>query len=469
MNYGVITVEGLGKIKKAEIQVKPLMVFVGPNNSGKTYLMTLLYGLTNVSFTHDVNNNFYIELEKNNINYVNLNNHIQRLISLFAENQYNSFVFDIKKISCSLIESLINDSLKRKKDEFVKYVFNSGEIKIDRLSINISQLKSLELEFKKNENEKNSFDVRIRCDDSSLLFGVPNLLSNKPNEVKMVLEYLIQFVYSCSTGASFLGRNSVYLPSSRSGLLLTYQSVINENFRLNEKYRSITQDNKQLNKQQLQFFTLPMIDFMTFLNKPANQRMDKKQELVVNMICRDLINGRVAKRNNIYKYTPNIEKPIDLEMHLSSGVVTESVPLLSAMTEDYYYSRLFIEEPEMSMHPKLQHLISRVLIQLSNGKKMIAVSTHSDLIINHINNMLRLSSINTEKRKEFMDKYNYNSTDLIEKDKISVFQFRIDTHSQLSEVDEIKAGEFGFALPAFNDEFEKILKESDEITRIMEI
>src|SRR5690242_10343713 len=40
-----LTVEGLGKIERAEVDVRPLMLFVGENNTGKSYLATLLWGL----------------------------------------------------------------------------------------------------------------------------------------------------------------------------------------------------------------------------------------------------------------------------------------------------------------------------------------------------------------------------------------------------------------------------------------
>ena len=41
-----IGVEGFGKIEKAEITMGRLILFVGENNSGKTYMMQLLYGVT---------------------------------------------------------------------------------------------------------------------------------------------------------------------------------------------------------------------------------------------------------------------------------------------------------------------------------------------------------------------------------------------------------------------------------------
>ena len=40
-----VIVEDFGKIKHAELEMKPMMMFVGDNNSGKSYLMSLLWGL----------------------------------------------------------------------------------------------------------------------------------------------------------------------------------------------------------------------------------------------------------------------------------------------------------------------------------------------------------------------------------------------------------------------------------------
>ncbi|MED4870069.1 AAA family ATPase [Geobacillus stearothermophilus] len=39
-----LKVERFGKIKQGEIDIAPLMLFVGDNNSGKSYLMSLLWG-----------------------------------------------------------------------------------------------------------------------------------------------------------------------------------------------------------------------------------------------------------------------------------------------------------------------------------------------------------------------------------------------------------------------------------------
>ena len=49
MSYSKLTVKNLGKIKEAEIELSDLVLFIGDNNSGKSYLMTLIYGFANYS------------------------------------------------------------------------------------------------------------------------------------------------------------------------------------------------------------------------------------------------------------------------------------------------------------------------------------------------------------------------------------------------------------------------------------
>ena len=43
-----LKVKEYGKIGSAEIEMTPLTLFVGDNNSGKSYLMSLLWGIQNL-------------------------------------------------------------------------------------------------------------------------------------------------------------------------------------------------------------------------------------------------------------------------------------------------------------------------------------------------------------------------------------------------------------------------------------
>ena len=49
MSYSKLIIKNFGKIKDAEIELSNFILFIGDNNSGKSYLMTLIYGLMKYS------------------------------------------------------------------------------------------------------------------------------------------------------------------------------------------------------------------------------------------------------------------------------------------------------------------------------------------------------------------------------------------------------------------------------------
>lgn len=66
MNKWTLHVEEFGKIEKADIQVSPFTLFIGDNNSGKSYIMALLYGFLTLDtfysdFQIDTNTKSYQE------------------------------------------------------------------------------------------------------------------------------------------------------------------------------------------------------------------------------------------------------------------------------------------------------------------------------------------------------------------------------------------------------------------------
>ena len=48
MNNWELHISGLAKIDNADIKVGPFNLYIGDNNSGKSYIMTIIYGLLNL-------------------------------------------------------------------------------------------------------------------------------------------------------------------------------------------------------------------------------------------------------------------------------------------------------------------------------------------------------------------------------------------------------------------------------------
>ena len=83
MNRWTVHVKNFGKIEDASVEVAPLTLFVGDNNSGKSYMMTLIYGLLTVNFFFDK-----YEFDEQSIAYQQCSQFIDRIIETKHEEFY---------------------------------------------------------------------------------------------------------------------------------------------------------------------------------------------------------------------------------------------------------------------------------------------------------------------------------------------------------------------------------------------
>ena len=461
--YPVVNINGLGIIKNASIELKPLLLLVGPNNSGKTYLMTLLYGLTKIRFDYATAGHFYINPRKESNEFDFIKKQIGEALNLF-DFQLESTTVDIEEKEIEIIESLINALINDNKNEFVQYVFNSDSLKISSLSIVFPKRERIRIKIKVFPPTEKSIISSTTYDNNSLVFSfqAEAIRSKKQEVVSSIIGGLLQYFFSCFSNGGrtmFLGCSALFFPASRTGLLLSYQAILNDGIEV-----GISRD-----KDQILQYTRPVIDFIKFLNRKSqiNTVLERNKQALL-LLNDGIINGRIQKRSENYYFIPNNKKSKRISMHLSSGVVTETTPLISALSGQGYESSYFIEEPETGLHPKLQHVISRCIIRIVNSNKNVVISTHSDIIVHHINNMIKLTHSNNKDVPAFLEKNGYDEDDLLSLDNVGVYQFVIHPETSQTIAEQIIADEYGFGIPAFNDEFEKLLKESDEILEIIE-
>ena len=112
MNEWKLYVEKFGKIDKAEIVVRPFTLFIGDNNSNKSYMMSLIYGIINLDL---INNPFY-KLEKDDDDYLICK-------KWFKEIEYNNKI-DLTKKEFYSLNKLLNKLLNKNKNIFINSIFN---------------------------------------------------------------------------------------------------------------------------------------------------------------------------------------------------------------------------------------------------------------------------------------------------------------------------------------------------------
>lgn len=80
---------------------------------------------------------------------------------------------------------------------------------------------------------------------------------------------------------------------------------------------------------------------------------------------------------------------------------------------------LMIDEPELNIHPANQRHIARLLARLVNAGLRVVISTHSDYIVREFNSLLMLSQDNGELRK----KHRYSEEEVLAVEQVSACLF----------------------------------------------
>ena len=112
------------------------------------------------------------------------------------------------------------------------------------------------------------------------------------------------------------------------------------------------------------------------------------------------------------------------------------------------------------MHPQLQWQMARVLIRLSNMGLPVFVTTHSDLILQHVNNMIKASKM--KNKEAFLQDSDYEEEDLLDRDNIRVYQFDVQENHR-TKIQQLPCGDYGFEAMTFYDTLKKMSDEIDQI------
>ncbi|WP_300755908.1 AAA family ATPase [uncultured Brachyspira sp.] len=438
--YPTIYVKNFAKIKEAEIELSPFTLFVGDNNSGKSYLASLVWYISSIMFFWDY---------KKSLNFQNYHNLYSLANEIFSNNKTE--VTEVK-ISNEVINECIdaaNDIISYNKTAIFESIFSYKNIIAEEIyilypnyDVNIN-MKYHKIILSNNQSNDNIIyfyhnNMRFHGGTNNSMDSIITLLCLR------ILEGIISREWS----------NTLFLPVSRTGFLLFKDLIIDKslNSYFNNSYYSNVNDKLEL--------TLPIKDFFFKLSSLRfDENINKKD--IVDLLENKVINGKIYLDNmpSAKVHYKSNNSDIDFKMHVSSAVITEISTLILFLKYSKHNEDIIMEEPEISLHPELQQQLTRVFIKLVNSNINILITTHSDTIVQHINNMIKLNSNNEERKKYLMNKHGYDEDDLISEDMVRMYQFDIEEDG-FTKVTKLESSEYGFEVPTFNKVLKKI---SDEI------
>ncbi len=457
-------VENFAKIESAKVCINSYTLLVGPNNSGKTYFMQLAQGV--------------------NERLANLVEEDALPILLYKENAQAGYIkYIISQQNILQFVSYLNNKLEEKKEQIIRGLFGK-EIPIGRLYIDIflNQEESYGIYQFTNINAalkmKDSLDAFTKriVEKAAPLEGarIGVLTQYDPvrgeDSIRLILahfeteERLINSVLE-----NILGYQSLFLPASRTGIMLLYREFFANKADSIISYQMMEEQLIE-NKNNYGEFTQPVYQFLRFLQL-YSEREERKNyyKNEIDFFEKKLIEGHISTNNSHGFLYDSEADHISVPMYMASSMINEIAPFVLALADSKGYNRLIIDEIEASLHPKKQLELVRFLNRLSNKGIKLILSTHSDTFASKVNNLFILSTyIMQNKEYGIVKKLGLEKEDLMDPDKLYVYEF-VNQSNGHSIVKEIAGdGSTGFQFDLFTDSAMHLYNEALEIGELLQ-
>ena len=430
----VLHIENFAKIESADIQITPLMCFVGDNNSGKSYLMSLLWGVLTLG------KDMFPKAPSDSKVY-------KKCESWLKENKNRNI-----EITENIVEMYIqwfNELLDIHKKNLLHKIFNY-EVGAEKILIrDYKRKKKLEVQWENAGERYSVTESYIRFPKQEMYTREQLLRMNAYICWNILMEGIAAPLYTPIIKGRRMGE-PVYLPASRTGFMLTYSQLIENSLQVSFAPAS---------RENLSALTLPYVDFLQLITKfETKTKVNRKSEWTIDYIEHNMTKGNLTVKKDmvpLIQYQPEGTNK-EIPLYVASSIVAEISPLLLLFKSDINFKTLVIEEPEAHLHPELQQRMARLIINLVNQGIPVWITTHSDTMLQHINNMLKLKV--NKHCAELMEEYGYQKTDLVDTNDVSMYQFD-ETGVGKSKLKKLECTQYGYVIPTFNDALKQILEE----------
>jgi predicted ATPase len=421
-----LDVTGLGPIKQAEIEVRPLTLLVGENSTGKSYLATLLWGLAQ---THRVNPGLIPAA----------NEPMYGQIDQWMET--SSYQFSLSNESLRRFFELANPMLARMKRQFVAKLFNSALVAADNIRLRSALGQS---------------------DSDPQIISLIERAAVHPREYLHRLRFSLMLNHALGLGGDFTAK---YLPASRTGFMLTYESVVRQS--LDSSFSESDADDTPAATARARL-TRPTIEFLKLLATGADERSGFVAEA---QALEDALGGEIVKHSragfNQYEYRMK-GASVALPMSIVSTVVSELAPIVLVLKHSDKLPFLVIEEPEAHLHPKVQRMLAVVIARLIRKGVRVVLTTHGDLFCHQLNNLVKLGALPVAKRRALQRKFKLKETDYLLPDEVSGYGLMLSKDRTHSVVSALQMTPYGLEMPTFNAEIDSLEAQTEALDTAIE-
>ena len=459
---------------------KKFYVFVGNNNSGKTYISQLLWAIFNQEVIKKFARSVQLEIlpiiiqDQVHISQDLVNNILSEYEVFLKEEVTNIFNVQSTYFASNLeISFQLNGLEEFKKRKYQgNFLVNNKDYKdLDYLVVN-KPIDSFSINFEQKTVPADFFDLFPRKGfEEELKLEIQRCL------ILCIMHLLLNHEYQ-----------TFFVPSTRQFYPIFYKYIYDiERKRREEdmkKIMSLIEHNNRENQdeinqdylQELNLFKRPYTEPMNYVLEKLyalNQNLEivpHYPNIIEKLI--EIMGGNIVLKSlegisEIEFYFRFSKEHLDLPMHLTSSSVNQ-LTLLYLYLKYWAAEKnnfLTLDEPEENLHPENQVKLVDLLIQFAIQKdNKVLVTTHSPLLANAVNNYIYLDVLKNEYNGNFIEKIveenglKYVYTDnSISQDDIGVYFF------DGSRIIDYEADEYG----VYFRNFREIIDSLDKTRKIL--
>ena len=398
-----INVKNFGPIEKAEIDLRPLTVFVGESNTGKTYLAALIYalhqnfeGISQFPWVDSIANYFgYIRRSLDRHPQNQLEALEQEMLEILEKLNTPGRPFNFSDLP-QQIHTALEYGLTDREDfpNELKRCFDLESVsKLIRFTGNQANEMKISLSVREGDQTCWDFEVRDAGSGPAIIGHInPDMILLDANDAKRKTEFheisdverLFQTLRTDRWGI----RSSYYLPAARSGIMQSHGVIATA---LIKRATRIG-----LDRLEVSTFSGMIGDFLEqIVQYKERDGSSKEISRVAEQLETELLEGKIEVERPTpeaypeFLYRPNQAEEA-LRMSHSSAMVSELAPLVLFLRGVVRQGDLLIiEEPESHLHPGAQTKIAQTLARLVQAGVRVLITTHSNWLLKQIGNLIR--------------------------------------------------------------------------------
>ncbi len=454
-----LDVTDFGPISEASVDLRPLTIFIGPSNTGKSYLAVLIYALQRClggqgeggslpafQFLRSWPLGLPIDLSREAEGARALiGKSVKEWLSKGEEYPLSSLPKDVQAHIISSLEQAkgLNHSLERE----IRRCFGVDDLGKMVRRPDGPAAASIGIEVPHNTGPLR-YQLKIGQGALGLSGQLPKKISVNPTSIRKTVERFAIFREEeddLSYLAVFLVRaifhnllqpmlrDVYYLPADRTGVMHSHQVVVSTLIQNATTAGLRPSRNVPMLSGVLADFLSQLIDISGARN-PFQEATDRGEI----PLERSILRGRVRLDRSdsdypIFAYRPNGWEE-DLPLMRASSMVSELAPVVLYLRHLVQPDNvLIIEEPEAHLHPAMQTALARELARLVRSGVRIVLTTHSEWFLEKIGNLTRLSELPKEKRTSIE-----NEDVALDPHEVGAWLFKPPTPPKGSVVEEVK-------------------------------